>query len=140
VTVDSVHYIESEGRRVRVDETEFSRDSVFGFSTSFLPDYVAEKTGYRIASGDVERLLLADVRRDIGERLTALTGNVCCVVDAERQSDLDSFTTQVLDAVQQGKRFLFRSGASLLTSLANPTAAACSRMSVRGPRRPTLPA
>jgi uncharacterized protein YgbK (DUF1537 family) len=61
---------------------------------------------------------LEDVRGDLGPRLRALTGNVCGVVDAERQSDLDSFARQVLDAAGQGKRFLFRSAASLLTALA----------------------
>ena len=118
VTVDSVHYIETDGERARVDQTEFARDSVFGFSTSFLPDYVAEKTRGRIPSSSVERFLLADVRGDVRQRLAELGGNVCCAVDCERQADLDGFTAQVLEAVAAGKRFLFRSGASLLTSLA----------------------
>jgi len=118
ITVDSVHYIETDGRRVRVDETEFARDSVFGYSTCYLPGYVAEKTRGRIPASAVERFLLADVRGDVRARLAALTDNVCCVVDGERQADLNHFTARVLAAVQAGKRFLFRSGASLLTALA----------------------
>jgi uncharacterized protein YgbK (DUF1537 family) len=47
-----------------------------------------------------------------------LTNNVCCVVDAETQADLDGFAQDILDAAASGKRFLFRSAASLLTSLA----------------------
>ena len=101
-----------------MDETEFSRDSVFGYSTSYLPDYVAEKTRGRIPSSAVERFLLDDIRGDVRDRLQSLSDNACCVVDCERQSDLDGFTAQVLEAVATGKRFLFRSGASLLTSLA----------------------
>jgi hypothetical protein len=54
---------------VPVHETEFARDSVFGFSTAFLPDYVEEKTGGRIKAAHVERFDLAAVRGDIGERL-----------------------------------------------------------------------
>ncbi len=119
LTVDSVHYIETGGRRMRVDETEFSRDSVFGYSTSYLPDYVAEKTRGHIPASAVQRFLLDDVRGDVRDRLQSLSGNACCVVDCERQSDLDGFTGQVLEAVATGKRFLFRSGASLLTSLAD---------------------
>jgi uncharacterized protein YgbK (DUF1537 family) len=118
VTVESVHYIEVDGERMRVDGTEFARDSVFGYSTCYLPDYVAEKTRGRIGAAEVERFLLADVRGDVRARLSALAGNVCCVVDGERQEDLDRFTAQVLEAVAAGKRFLFRSGASLLTALA----------------------
>lgn len=118
VTVDSVHYIESDGKRIPTHETEFARDSVFGYGTSFLPDYVEEKTGGRIRASDVERFLLHEVRGDVRNRLLGLSDNLCCAVDAAEQTDLDRFTGQVLEAVAQGKRFLFRSGASLLTSLA----------------------
>ncbi len=118
VTVDSTHYLVVDGRRVPVHETEFARDSVFGYSTAYLPDYVAEKTRGRIPAAEVQRFVLADVRGDLRARLAALRGNTCCVVDAEGQSDLDGFTAQVIEAVASGKRFLFRSGASLLTALA----------------------
>jgi len=135
VTVNSIHYIESEGRRVPTHETEFARDSVFGYSTSYLPDYVAEKTRGRVPADQVERFLLADVRGDARARLEGLTGNRCCVVDGERQADLDHFTAQVLEAVARGKRFLLRSGASLLTALAGlppqPVAAADMHRYVR---------
>ncbi|QVL48463.1 MAG: four-carbon acid sugar kinase family protein [Thiocapsa sp.] len=118
ITRDGVHYLMVDGVPVPVNETEFARDSVFGFSHAFLPDYVEEKTGGRIAAQAVERFTLEDVRGDSGPRLRDLTGNLCGVVDAERQSDLDSFARQVLAATGEGKRFLFRSAASLLTALA----------------------
>ncbi len=118
VTRDGVHYLMVEGTPVPVNETEFARDSVFGFRNAFLPDYVEEKTAGRIRAAQVERFGLADVRGDSGARLAELTGNVCCVVDAEQQSDLDGFARQVLLAAAKGKRFLFRSAASLLTAFA----------------------
>ena len=118
VTRDSVHYLLVNGTPVPVHETEFARDSVFGYRHSYLPDYVEEKTGGRIAADEVERFLLADIRGDTGDRLMALDGNRCCVVDAECQSDLDRFCAQLLQCAARGKRYLFRSAASLLTSLA----------------------
>ena len=118
ITRDGVHYLIVDGAPVPVHETEFARDSVFGFSSAFLPDYVAEKTGGRIQATDVERFGLDAVRGDISERLHGLCGSVCCAVDAEQQSDLDNFCRQVLAAAADGKRFLFRGAASLLTSLA----------------------
>lgn len=118
ITRDSVHYLIVEGREVPVHETEFAQDSVFGYHHSYLPDYVEEKTGGRIRADQVERFLLADVRGDSLERLMALQDNACCAVDAERQSDLDHFCDQLKQAASAGKRFLFRSAASLLTSLA----------------------
>ncbi len=118
VTRDSVHYLMVDGKAVPVHETEFAKDSVFGYRHSFLPDYVEEKTAGRIQAGEVERFVLSDVRGDALPRLLALENNACCVVDAETQADLNHFAAQLKAAASQGKRFLFRSGASLLTALA----------------------
>lgn len=122
VTLDGIHYLVVDGRRVPVHETEFARDSVFGYSTAYLPDYVAEKTRGRIPAAEVERITLGELRgapgTDLAGHLARLAGNRCAVVDAETQADLDAFTAAVLSAVAEGKRLLFRSAASLLTSLA----------------------
>ncbi|WP_338034959.1 four-carbon acid sugar kinase family protein [Lamprobacter modestohalophilus] len=138
VTRDGIHYLIVDGEPVPVHETEFARDSVFGFSTAFLPDYVQEKTSGRISAAEVERFSLADVRGDLTDRLMNLDGNRCCVVDAEQQSDLDGFARQLVAAAGQGKRFLFRSAASLLTALAalppQPVPAAEMATFVRGGR------
>lgn len=177
-TRDSVHYLNVNGVPTPVHETEFARDSVFGYHHSYLPDYVEEKTCGRIRAGQVERFLVADLRADAGlplptspasggganplpagveppssedegeggennptlaNRLMALAGNRCCVVDAETQADLDRFAGQLRTAAARGKRFLFRSAASLLTALARlppqPVAAGAMGAYVRG-RRP----
>jgi uncharacterized protein YgbK (DUF1537 family) len=138
ITRDSVHYLMVDGKPVPVHETEFARDSVFGYHHSYLPDYVEEKTHGGITAAMVQRFLLDAVRGDCLDRLLQLQGNTCCVVDAERQSDLDNFCRQLLAATARGKRFLFRSAASLLTSLAGlgpqPVAAADMREYVRAGR------
>jgi len=126
ITRDSIHYLIVDGIPIPVHETEFARDSVFGYTYSYLPDYVAEKTQGRIRANQVERFLLNDIRSgtDVAgnlstlERLQNLTDNQCVAVDAETQDDLNRFAQDVLTAVSQGKRFLFRSAASLLTALA----------------------
>lgn len=118
VTRDSTHYLLVDGEPVPVHQTEFAKDSVFGYRHSYLPAYVEEKTGGRIAAAQVERFVLDDVRGDVMNRLMALTGNACCCVDAETQADLDGFCGQLMAAAEQGKRWLFRSAASLLTALA----------------------
>lgn len=126
ITRDSVHYLIIDGVPTPVHQTEFARDSVFGYTYSYLPEYVEEKTKGRIPAKAVERFVLEDIRtlEDVAgnvstlERLLNLTGNQCAVVDAENQEDLNRFATGVLEAASQGKRFLFRSAASLLTALA----------------------
>lgn len=118
ITRDSIHYLKHDDAEIPVHETEFARDSVFGYRNSYLPAYVEEKTGGRILAKKVERLLLDQVRSGVYERLLRLADNACVVVDAECQADLDGFAKDVIRATQAGKRFLFRSAASLITSLA----------------------
>lgn len=119
ITEKSIHYLIIDGVPTPVHETEFARDSVFGYHHSYLPDYVEEKTKGRISANSVERFLLADIRNGSVARLASLKDNQCCVVDAQTQADLDKFAADILSVAKTGKHFLFRSAASLLTSLAN---------------------
>ena len=114
----SVHYLKVNGVDTPVHETEFARDSVFGYHHSYLPAYVEEKTSGKVTADRVERFLLEDLRAGVLDRLLQLHDNHCGVVDAETQDDLNRFAADVLAAASQGKRFLFRSAASLLTALA----------------------
>ncbi len=118
VTRDSIHYLHIDGVPTPVHETEFAKDSVFGYRHSYLPDYVEEKTKGRIKATEVQRFLLSEIRQGSLERLMELKGNQCGVVDGETQQDLDQFAQDLLTAAASGKRFLFRSAASILTSLA----------------------
>ena len=117
-TRDSVHYLIVNGVPTPVHETEFARDSVFGYHHSYLPKYVEEKTKGKISAATVEIFLLTDIRAGSLERLLQLSGNQCCAVDGETQADLNKFAADILTAASQGKRFLFRSAASILTALA----------------------
>jgi len=119
VTRDSTHYLLVDGKPVPTHATEFARDSVFGYTTAYLPDYVAEKTAGRVAAVDVARLTLADLRANrAGEWLASLANNAVGAVDGESPDDYRIFAGAVLRAAADGKRLLFRSAASLLTALA----------------------
>lgn len=119
ITRDSIHYLIINNIPTPVHETEFAKDSVFGYHHSYLPDYVEEKTQGKITAKSVERFLLTDIRSGSLDRLLQLKNNQCCVVDGETQADLNKFAADLLTAASQGKRFLFRSAASILTALAN---------------------
>lgn len=119
ITVEQIHYLLIDGVKTPVAETEFARDSVFSYSHSYLPDYVAEKTQGKIDPEQVVKFSLSDIRTGkIQSRLLELKDNQCVVVDGECQEDFDLLAAAILQATAQGKRFLFRSAASLLTSLA----------------------
>lgn len=119
ITRDGTHYLIVDGQPVPTHDTEFARDSVFGYSTSYLPGYVAEKTGGRVLENDVHVLSLAALRAGEADAwLEGLTGNAVGVVDGETPDDYGRLADAVLNAVAGGKRLLFRSAASLLTALA----------------------
>jgi len=121
ITLDSTHYIEQEGIRTAVHDTEFAQDASFGFCSSHLPTYVEEKTAGRIKASQVKALSLQTIRaepQDLMAQLLALEGDRVVAVDAEQPQDLEPLAEALRRAAAQGKRFLFRSAASLLTSLA----------------------
>jgi len=102
-TRNSIHYLRTDGKEIPVHETEFARDSVFGYQHSYLPDYVEEKTRGRIKAAEVKRFLLADLRAGVHKQLLGLSGNACVVVDAETQDELNRFAAEMTKYVRGGK-------------------------------------
>ncbi|MEB3233147.1 MAG: four-carbon acid sugar kinase family protein [Leptolyngbyaceae bacterium] len=117
ITCHSNHYVRIDGHDIPVHHTEFARDPLFAFHHSYLPDYVEEKTKGKILATAIARLQRSDLQAGCLDQLRQLQNNQCVVVDGEVQADLDCFATAILTAVSEGKRFLFRSAASLLTAL-----------------------
>ena len=121
LTIDATHYVAEGASRTPAAETEFARDSVFGYRHSDLREYIEEKTAGRVAAADVAHVGLDALRGDdptrLGRRLAALRGNRYVVVDAETYDDLDRFTESLRQAMDGGKRFLFQCAASLVRSL-----------------------
>ena len=138
-TVEGVHLLEG----VPVHTTPFGRDGRFGFSSSFLPDWIAEKSGGRITAASVERLTLAELDAaavawaaesgaagegfaQLCRRLACLSNQRWVAVDAERPEQLAALgaaVQQLTDPATAGhwgtrpRRFLFQSAASLLNGL-----------------------
>jgi uncharacterized protein YgbK (DUF1537 family) len=124
-TVNGVHLL--HGRPVH--ESPFARDRLFGYSSSDLREWVAEKSGGRIAAAAVQRIGLAELEaggEGLRQRLTALAGNVCVAVDAEQPQQLAALGEAVRELTapvaagrrERPRRFLFQSAASLLNGLA----------------------
>ena len=124
-TLNATHLL--HGRPVH--ESPFARDGLFGYSTSFLPAWVAERSGGRIPAEAVQRLGLAELEagpEPLRRRLAALTGNPIVAVDAEQPRHLAALGAAVralsdpaADRADRPRRFLFQSAASLLNGLAD---------------------
>ncbi len=121
LTAGDIHYVLEGERRVPASETEYARDSVFGYSTSHLPGYIEEKTGGRVGAGVVHTVSLDLLRgadpQPLREMLRGLAGGDFVVVNAEYYADLERFAAEVLQAVRDGKRFAFQSAASVVKAL-----------------------
>ena len=91
ITVDSVHYWVTDGEATPVGETPFAQDATFGFASSNLRDWVAEKTENRIPAADVAALTIDIIRTGVGAVTTFLrslpSGSVVAV-DVVDESDM----------------------------------------------------
>lgn len=117
-TVHGVHWVAQGDMLVPAAQTEFARDPAFGFSHSYLPAWVEEKTGGRWKASDVLVLDVGQVRAEgpayVTDRLMGIEGGRPVVVDAVEYADLERVVAGLLEAEARGKRFLYRTGASFL--------------------------
>jgi uncharacterized protein YgbK (DUF1537 family) len=150
-TVDGVHRL--HGRPVH--ESEFARDRLFGYRSSHLPDWVAEKSGGRIPAAAVAQIGLAELEaggEGLRRRLADFSSNAMVAVDAEQPRHLAALGAAVRELVAadagecwgRPRRFLFQSAASLLNGLADlppppRDAAALAGLRRRGPDGAGLP-
>ncbi len=141
-TRGGVHYLHGQP----VHTTDFARDRLFGFSSSFLPEWVAEKTRNAIPAASVERLDLAELDGSaaaLQARVASFSAQRLVAVDAERPEQLAALGQAVWRSQQ---RLLFQSAASLINGLVplppqplDPAGlAALRRCGVNGQRLPVL--
>jgi uncharacterized protein YgbK (DUF1537 family) len=112
-TRGGVHYLHGQP----VHTTDFARDRLFGFSSSFLPEWVAEKTRGAISADAVERLDLAELDGSaavLQDRLAGFSAQRLVAVDAERPEQLAALGEAVW---RSERRLLFQSAASLINGL-----------------------
>jgi len=111
-----------------VHTTPFARDRLFGFNSSFLPEWVAEKTRGAISAASVERLDYTELDGPAAALQVRLAtvgkqgGDPCIVaVDAERPEQLAALGVAIWEVTdpssKQPRRLLFQSAASLLNGL-----------------------
>ena len=116
-TLGGVHYVLQGERLVPAGQTEFARDRSFGYRSSFLPDWVEEKTGGAFRAEGCCRIGLEELRAcDAGcvaAKLAAVTGFGKIIADSADYGDVAVFTAALCRALAQGKEFLFRCAAAL---------------------------
>ncbi|WP_159622055.1 four-carbon acid sugar kinase family protein [Ruania rhizosphaerae] len=120
-TFDDVHWVREGQSLVPVGQTPYARDDSFGFHSSRLPEWVAEKSGGQILAEDVISLPLQQVRTGGPEALaTMLAGAAGSVVvaNAVDDGDLEVIADAVRIVEREGQEVLYRTGASFVRARA----------------------
>jgi uncharacterized protein YgbK (DUF1537 family) len=123
VTVDDVHLLERGGVRVPVADTEFARDAAFGYRSSNLRDWVAEKSR---AAGrplpPMTSLSLELVRSGgpsaVADALERLPPTGVAIANAEVDRDIEVVALGALLAEERGLPLIARSAASYVRARA----------------------
>ncbi|KAH9610731.1 hypothetical protein KSS87_022866, partial [Heliosperma pusillum] len=119
-TIGDVHYVAESDRLVPAGDTEFAKDSAFGYKSSNLREWVEEKTKGRIASSNVASVSIDLVRNGgpdaVCEYLCNLEKGATCIVNAASERDMAVFGYGMMLAELQGKSFLCRTAASFVSA------------------------
>jgi uncharacterized protein YgbK (DUF1537 family) len=125
VTVDDVHYARDGDMFVPVGDTDYAGDATFGYASSNLREWVAEKTEGRVAADEVVSVTLTDIRLGGPDRvrdvLLSCRGGAPVVVNAADAADLDVFVLGLVAAETSGWRALYRTGPSFVPARAGRT-------------------
>ncbi|UKA67189.1 hypothetical protein LFT44_01735 [Arthrobacter sp. FW306-05-C] len=123
VTIGGVHYMRgADGTLVPVSETEFAKDASFGFSTSVMADYIAEKSQGRFPADSVIVLDLNIIRagasaqdpaisaKAIADAIEPATNSTPIVADIVTENDFRALALGLEEAERRGKKLLYRVG------------------------------
>ncbi|WP_457947840.1 four-carbon acid sugar kinase family protein [Pseudarthrobacter sp. alpha12b] len=126
LTIGGVHYMrgtgDAKGTLIPVSETEFAKDASFGFSTSVMADYVAEKSQGRFPADSVIVLDLNTIRagasaqdpaisaKAIADAIEPATDSTPIVADIVTENDFRALALGLDEAERRGKKLLYRVG------------------------------
>lgn len=119
-TIHDTHYVADGDTLIPAAVTAFAHDAAFGYRSSNLRDWIAEKTGGAIPAKAVVSVSIDEIRSRgpgaVAARLERLPPGSTVIVNAACRSDLDVFVFAALQAEAAGRRFLFRTAAQFVAS------------------------
>jgi len=119
-TINDVHYVQEGQKLVPAGQTEFAKDKTFGYHSSNLKEYCAEKTKNQYLKDTVISITLQELRglelETIENKLLGIHDFEKIVVNSVDYYDVKVFMIAFCRAVRKGKRFMFR-GAAAITKI-----------------------
>ncbi|MEH7548037.1 MULTISPECIES: four-carbon acid sugar kinase family protein [Bacillaceae] len=117
LTINNIHYVQYGEELVPAGETEFAKDRTFGYTKSDLGEWIEEKSNGEFTAENTLYISLEQLRSlqigKITEQLLQVDNFNKVVVNAVDEADVKIFTIALVQAINGGKNFLFRSAAAL---------------------------
>ena len=106
-TEGGIHYAMVGGRRTPVGESEFARDTTFGFTSSSLSDWVQEKTEGAVGPDEIVHIGLDQLRScDLDNLLEIATDHRHVTCDIVTDEDLVRLARATRSARRRGQRII----------------------------------
>lgn len=117
-TYKDIHYLKEGDTLIPVHKSEFASDKTFGYSTGHLPSYIKEKSDNKVDDDSIITISIEALRkRDIQGIKDKITQNKVysrIIVNALNESDLKIFSIAILELIDEGYTYLFRTAASFV--------------------------
>ena len=118
LTADDVHWVQENEMLFPAAQTDYASDAVFGYRSSDLKKWIAEKHGGSFDPSDTLSISIPDLRSGGPERVEELlkrtSGGSPIIVNSVSYRDLEVFVAGLLRAEAAGKRILYRTAASFI--------------------------
>jgi uncharacterized protein YgbK (DUF1537 family) len=122
-TLNNIHYVKYGDELIPAADTEYAKDETFGYSHSDLREYVEEKTKGAFLKEDCICISLDMIRSldldRIESALMKVTNFNKVIVNAIDNTDVKIFCIALYRAMAKGKKFMFRSAATLVKVMGN---------------------
>ncbi|MFS0735180.1 four-carbon acid sugar kinase family protein [Microbacterium sp. 1P10UB] len=128
------HYVRIEGVEHAARDTEFSKDPVFPFETSYLPDYVRARTDRLVRPVSLDEVRIGALATIVAE----IEPGTVIVPDAVTDDDIRIISDGVRAAWATGAHVVVRSGSPLAAALAGVESTGLLRRPLVADPRPTL--
>ena len=120
-TVNNTHYLLVDGEYVPASQTPYAGDYAFGYDTSNLREWIAQKTGGTVPAESVASISIETIRRGganaVRDQLMSLENSAFCVVNAAHRRDLDVVALGARLAEEAGKQFYYRGSSEFAAAL-----------------------
>ncbi|MBE6632054.1 MAG: hydroxyacid dehydrogenase [Ruminococcaceae bacterium] len=122
-TIGGTHYIKMDNELTPAALTDYAKDKTFPFSSSYLPDYIEEKTEGRYKAKDVVCVPIDDIKAADVEKISCMLssvkdfGKICA--DSVSYYDAKLFCAAILKNIEKGKNYIFRISAGFVKVIGN---------------------